>query len=73
MEKIILWSTCRNSDGNEELPLNEGEKLAVKFLECCLELNPNKRISAAEALQHEFLRVEEPDAETEYEDEMDLV
>jgi cell division control protein 7 len=73
MEKIILWSTCRNSDGNEERPLDDGEKLAVKFLECCLELNPNKRISAEEALQHEFLRIDEPEVETEYEDEMELV
>jgi cell division control protein 7 len=28
---------------------------AVEFLKCCLELDPAKRITAAEALQHPFL------------------
>ena len=59
LEKIILWSTCRNDGGKdgEELPLTEEELLAVRFLEKCLELDPNKRISAEEALEHEFLKV----------------
>jgi cell division control protein 7 len=59
LEKIILWSTCRNeggSDGSGEKPLTDEEKLAVKFLERCLELDPNKRISAEDALEHEFLK-----------------
>ena len=74
MEKIIMWSTCRNSDGDQEIPLDAGERLAVKFLERCLELDPNKRISAEECLQHDFLRVDDLDAETEYEDdEMEVV
>lgn len=58
LEKIILWSTCRNDGGKggTEIPLNANEKLAVKFLERCFELDPNKRISAEEALEHEFLK-----------------
>ncbi|CAD6502934.1 BgTH12-02608 [Blumeria graminis f. sp. triticale] len=61
LEKIILWSTCRNHsvDGKLENPLNQGERLAIDFLEKCLELDPSKRISAQEALEHEFLRSEE--------------
>lgn len=60
LEKIILWSTCRNDGGKngDEDPLREDEKQAVRFLERCLELDPNKRISAAEALEHDFLREE---------------
>jgi cell division control protein 7 len=60
LEKIILWSTCRNDSGpgGAEDPLRDDEKLAVKFLERCLDLDPNKRISAEEALQHEFLKEE---------------
>jgi cell division control protein 7 len=58
LEKIILWSTCRNDGGKggSEIPLDSKEKLAVKFLERCFELDPNKRISAAEALEHDFLK-----------------
>lgn len=58
LEKIILWSTCRNDGGsrNSEESLSSEEKLAVRFLERCFELDPNKRISAEEALEHEFLK-----------------
>ena len=73
LEKIILWSTCRNDSGKDgsEDPLTDQERLAVKFLERCLELDPNKRISAEEALEHEFLRdVGKFDDE---EDEMDML
>ncbi|TEY87398.1 hypothetical protein BOTCAL_0002g00040 [Botryotinia calthae] len=57
LEKIILWSTCRNDGGPDgaEQPLTKEEKLAVEFLERCLELNPHKRISAEDALNHPFL------------------
>ncbi|APA14036.1 hypothetical protein sscle_12g088060 [Sclerotinia sclerotiorum 1980 UF-70] len=57
LEKIILWSTCRNDAGPDgaEQPLTKEEKLAVEFLERCLELNPHKRISAEDALNHPFL------------------
>ena len=57
LEKIILWSTNRlekhNRRGTEGLS-NE-ELQAISFLGKCLELDPNKRISAEQALQHEFL------------------
>jgi cell division control protein 7 len=66
-EKIILWSTCRNEMDGELSVLTAEEKGAVAFLERCLDLDPNKRISAAEALRHEFL------VEPEEEDEMHLL
>lgn len=56
LEKIILWSTCRSEGNTDENPLTDDEKMAVGFLSRCLELDPNKRISAEEALDHEFLR-----------------
>ncbi|KJZ73452.1 hypothetical protein HIM_07246 [Hirsutella minnesotensis 3608] len=56
MEKIILWSTCRTDDK----PLTADEKLAVRFLERCMELDPSRRITAEQALEHEFLRVATP-------------
>ncbi|CZT00218.1 hypothetical protein WAI453_012766 [Rhynchosporium graminicola] len=75
LEKIILWSTCRNDGGKsgKEHPLNEQEMLAVGFLERCFELDPNKRISAEDALQHPFLKEESADAYTEDEDEINLI
>jgi cell division control protein 7 len=54
-EKIILWSTCRSDIGGEMSVLTAEEKGAVAFLERCLDLDPYKRISAEEALKHEFL------------------
>jgi cell division control protein 7 len=57
LEKIILWATNRSGkkeNGEEEkLPLDEMQ--AVKFLQRCFELDPQRRISAEEALRHEFL------------------
>ena len=74
-EQLILWSTCRNGDtAADGRPLEADEKLAVRFLERCLELDPKKRISASEALQHEFLTTEMPsEGEEEDEDEMEGV
>ncbi|EFQ27248.1 uncharacterized protein GLRG_01743 [Colletotrichum graminicola M1.001] len=83
--KIILWSTCRTDggkDGQPGIPLTDEEKLAVDFLENCMELDPARRISAKDALEHEFLKeplpiqsVEPPFEEdpAEDDDEMDLL
>jgi cell division control protein 7 len=58
-EKIMLWSTCRSDGTNKDAHLTDEEKLAVRFLERCLDLDPSRRISAEEAMYHDFLRVEE--------------
>jgi cell division control protein 7 len=50
-EKIIIWASCREPDQG---PLHAGEKQAVEFLEGLLELDPGRRWSAKEALNHEF-------------------
>ena len=42
-------------------PLDWEQKLAFDFLELCMELNPQKRFSAADALQHPFLCAAEED------------
>lgn len=68
-EKIILWSTCRN-DGDGGGWLNPEEKMAVRFLERCLDYDPSRRITAIEALSHPFLA--EKDA-TDDDDELDLI
>ncbi|KAL0940108.1 cell cycle protein [Colletotrichum truncatum] len=81
LEKIILWSTCRTDggkDGQPGIPLDDEEKLAVEFLGRCLELDPARRISAKEALEHEFLREPQPKPsvetiEVEDDDEMDML
>ncbi|KAF4815058.1 Cell cycle serine/threonine-protein kinase hsk1 [Colletotrichum siamense] len=80
LEKIILWSTCRTDggkDGQPGIPLDDEEKLAVEFLGRCLELDPARRISAQEALEHEFLREPEPKQSVETieteDDEMDML
>ncbi|KAF4592328.1 serine/threonine protein kinase Hsk1 [Ophiocordyceps camponoti-floridani] len=77
MEKIILWSTCRTDDR----PLTPDEKLAVRFLERCMELDPSRRITAEQALDHEFLRVSQPPSppvpagcdDDEEDDEVDML
>ncbi|KAH0565322.1 hypothetical protein GP486_001283 [Trichoglossum hirsutum] len=57
LEKIILWATNRSgkNEHGEEEKLPSDEVQAVKFLQRCFELDPQKRISAEEALRHEFL------------------
>jgi cell division control protein 7 len=58
LEKIVLWCTNRSSrdkDGNRVAGLSADEKEAVEFLGRCLECDPNKRITAEEALQHPFI------------------
>ncbi|KAK1254787.1 hypothetical protein MKX08_008782 [Trichoderma sp. CBMAI-0020] len=69
MEKIILWSTCRA----EDKPLTADEKLAIRFLERCMELDPSRRITAQEALEHEFLNIGLASHETTDEDEVDML
>lgn len=71
LEKIILWSTCRTEKRSGEETLSPEEKGAVRFLERCFDLDPAKRISAEEALQHEFLR--EHDEESGQEDEIQML
>ncbi|KAG7039721.1 cell cycle protein [Colletotrichum scovillei] len=77
--KIILWSTCRTDggkDGQPGIPLTDEEKLAVDFLERCMELDPARRISAKDALEHEFLREPKPKQSVEVDhddDEMDML
>jgi cell division control protein 7 len=55
-EKILLWCTSRNKKGlNGEGGLSEEELEAVEFMKCCLELDPGRRITSDEALEHPFL------------------
>ncbi|KAK3936930.1 putative cell cycle protein [Diplogelasinospora grovesii] len=73
-ERIILWSTCRSDDREG---LSKDEKMAVEFLARCMDLDPSRRISAVEALDHPFLMMGmdetiEGTGETE-EDEMDII
>lgn len=58
LESVILWSTDRlDAHGKQKEKLPSDEQLAVEFLQKCMELDPRKRISAEEALQHRFLRM----------------
>lgn len=65
LEKIIMWATNRIAGGGgrerdrddmREASMPDHEKVACDFLARCLELDPTKRISADEALEHPFLR-----------------
>lgn len=53
-EKIILWASCREK--GEGTGLRAGERQAIEFLEGLLELDPGKRLSAKEALNHDFFQ-----------------
>ncbi|KAL2194491.1 kinase-like domain-containing protein [Corynascus similis CBS 632.67] len=74
-EGIILWSTGR-SETNDKV--SDDEKLAIEFLSKCMELDPSRRISAEDALEHKFLRlgldesVEEA-SNADDDDEMDML
>ncbi|RAH48396.1 serine/threonine protein kinase CDC7 [Aspergillus brunneoviolaceus CBS 621.78] len=46
-EKLVKWASCVEE-------LTESEKQATRLLAGLMELDPNKRFSAKEALQHEF-------------------
>ncbi|TKA27026.1 hypothetical protein B0A50_05217 [Salinomyces thailandicus] len=55
-EKILLWCQNRPKKGTDgQSGLTKDELEAVEFLKCCLELDPAKRITADEALDHPFL------------------
>lgn len=63
LEKIVLWATNRTATGSgkdskDDQQLPSDEALAIRFLQRCFELDPTKRISAKEALEHEFLNTE---------------
>ncbi|OAL20234.1 hypothetical protein AYO20_11523 [Fonsecaea nubica] len=59
-EKIIIWASCREK---EQDSLRPGEAQAVAFLHGLLELDAGKRMTAREALQHEFLTAPVEDEE----------
>lgn len=61
LEKLIRWASCREKAENS---LHDGELQAVDFLVRLLELDPHRRLSAGEALEHEFFSAQ---AEDEYE------
>lgn len=46
-EKLVKWASCVEE-------LTESEKQATRLLAGLMELDPHKRLSAKEALQHEF-------------------
>ncbi|KAF3763986.1 kinase-like protein [Cryphonectria parasitica EP155] len=66
--KIIMWSTVR-----EETPLSNDERIAIDFLNRCMELDPSRRISADEALEHEFLSLGMDRDVGSEEDDMDIL
>jgi cell division control protein 7 len=70
LDKIVLWSTGKWKRGpnGEDGKLWPGEASAVRLLERCLALDPAQRISAEEALQHEFLNASPETEEAEAEE-----
>lgn len=63
-EKILLWClgrSKRDSNGG----LTEEEYDAVAFMQLCLELNPAKRITAEEALEHPWLAIGSTNTESD--------
>lgn len=53
--KIVQWAR------SDMQSLDREHALAFQFLDLCMELDPKKRVSAAEALQHPFLSSAEED------------
>ncbi|KXT18420.1 hypothetical protein AC579_8164 [Pseudocercospora musae] len=64
-EKVLLWCLGRNKKEQPSDGLTDEEREAVDFMQCCLELDPSKRITADDALQHPWLRLDasEPGSE----------
>lgn len=70
LEKIVAWSNCRPNEKGAAATLPKDEARACKFLERLLELDPRKRLSAREALAHEFLATGDDESA---EDEMEML
>lgn len=68
--KIIMWSTVRN---DAKQPFTREERIAIDFLTRSLELDPSRRISAEDALGHEFLLLGTEGAMGSEEEDMDIL
>jgi len=53
--KLVQWARNDSRDPYPE------QRQAYEFLDLCMELDPNKRVSAEEALRHPFLSSAEED------------
>jgi cell division control protein 7 len=51
LERIVVWASCREK---EQGPISKAEGQAIEFLEGLLQLDPQKRLSAKDALNHDF-------------------
>jgi cell division control protein 7 len=65
LERIVVWASCRERELGAALPPPEAQ--AVSLLEGLLELDPQKRWSAKDALLHGFFTCPEPEGEVEAE------
>lgn len=66
LEKVILWATGRSSH-----EMSDDEHLAIDFLYTCMDLDPVKRISAKDALDHPFLGSDNTNSVSD--EEIDLI
>ncbi|EPY54033.1 CDC7 protein kinase Hsk1 [Schizosaccharomyces cryophilus OY26] len=61
--KLILWASCGSASIYKEKLMHKPsfeESLCLDFLERCLELDCNKRITACEAMAHDFMYLDDP-------------